>query len=62
MNVTVRHIRQCGFCSRGARAFLLKHGFDWTTFVKQGVSAEELAKTGDAMAMKAIEVAANERR
>lgn len=52
--VTISDARKCGFCSRGARVFLLRHGFDWTEFIKHGIDADLLLKTGDAMAAKAV--------
>ena len=55
--VTMRHARQCGFCSRGARAFFARHGLDWTAFLKHGIEADKLLATGDSMARKAVEAA-----
>ena len=52
IKVTMRHIRQCKMCSRGARAFFERHGLDWTAFLKHGVPVEALEQTGDAMAMQ----------
>lgn len=52
-----RHIRELGYCNRGARAFFERHGLDWRAFLAAGIPAERLAQTGDAMAMKAIESA-----
>lgn len=48
-------------CSRGTRAFFEKHGFDWSQFLKHGIAAEKLAATGDAMALKVVEVATHGR-
>lgn len=50
-----RHIRELGYCNRGARAFFARHGLDWSAFLANGISAERLQRTGDAMALKAIE-------
>ena len=59
MSVLVRmcHIRKAVMCSRGSRAFFKKHGLDWSTFLKEGIPAEELEATGDAMAIKVCKVA-----
>lgn len=57
MIVTMRDIRAAKMCSRGARKFFERHGLDWSAFVKQGVPAEKLAATGDAMALQVVEVA-----
>lgn len=58
--VTMRHIRQCKMCSRGARAFFDRHGIDWNAFLKGGVPAESLEATGDAMAKKVAQAARDE--
>lgn len=57
--VTVRmeHLRRALMCSRGARAFFKHHGLDWDAFLKEGIPARALADTGDAMALRAVEVA-----
>jgi hypothetical protein len=55
--VTMRHVRQAKMCSRGARAFFIRHNLDWRTFLKQGLPAEVIAGTGDAMALRVVEVA-----
>lgn len=56
------HIRQAKQCSRGARAFFLRHGLDWAGFLRNGVDAEKLRATGDAMALKVVEQAEREER
>lgn len=55
--VTMRHIRQCKMCSRGARAFFLRHGLDWSEFLRCGIPAGELERTGDAMANQVVAAA-----
>ncbi|MGA0610573.1 hypothetical protein [Caldimonas sp. KR1-144] len=50
-----RHIRELGYCNRGARAFFVQHRLDWPAFLRGGISAEQLERTGDAMALKAVE-------
>lgn len=57
--VTMRHIRKCKMCSRGARAFFERHGLDWVAFLKEGVPVETLEATGDAMAIQ-VSTAARE--
>lgn len=52
IKVTMRHVRKCKMCSRGARSFFERHGLDWTEFLKQGVPVEDLEQTGDAMAIQ----------
>lgn len=55
--VRMEHIRAARMCSRGARAFFARHNLDWQTFLKDGLPAEVLAATGDAMALQVVEVA-----
>jgi hypothetical protein len=45
----------CKFCNRGARPFCERHGFDWWTFVTQGVEVSELEHIDDAMLKQVIE-------
>ncbi len=61
VKVTMLHVRQAGMCSRGARAFFERHGLDWTKFLKEGLDAEIIEATEDAMAIKVAEVAKNGR-
>tara|TARA_B100000519_G_scaffold170166_1_gene155725 strand:- start:3589 stop:3759 length:171 start_codon:yes stop_codon:yes gene_type:complete len=53
----MRDIRAAKQCSRGARAFFERHGLDWQDFLENGVPAEKLLATGDAMAERTVEVA-----
>ena len=52
IKVTMRHVRQCKMCSRGARAFFDRHGLDWSEFLRIGVPVEAVEQTGDAMALQ----------
>lgn len=49
-----RHLRELGYCNRGARAFFVRHGLDWSAFLRAGIPAEQLERTGDAMALKLV--------
>lgn len=55
--VTMRDIRTAKMCSRGTRAFFMRHGLDFADFVVNGIPAERLEATGDAMAIRVCEVA-----
>lgn len=55
--VKLEDMRALRFCSRGARDFFQHHGMDWATFIKEGLPAEQFEATGDAMALKVVEVA-----
>jgi hypothetical protein len=59
--VTVSHLRLSRMCCRGARAWFIEHGLDWTKFVNEGLPAEQFEATGDAMALKLVEVARGRR-
>jgi hypothetical protein len=48
-------------CSKGARAFCLRHGIDWRQLLTIGLDEGQLVATGDAMALLVVEVA-RERR
>lgn len=54
--ITMTDIRRAKMCSRGARDFFIKHDLDWSLFLKEGIEAEKLIGTGDAMAIKVVEV------
>ncbi|PHS21734.1 MAG: hypothetical protein COA84_15075 [Robiginitomaculum sp.] len=58
-NVTVKFcdLRAAGVCWSGARKFLHRHGIDPVEFRRKGISADELEKTGDAIALRVAEVA-----
>lgn len=58
--VTMAHLRRLGFCSSGVRAFFEARSdrLDYMAFLREGVSAEQLIDTGDGMAMRAVEIAA----
>jgi hypothetical protein len=53
----LKHMRMMGYCRRGTQLWAQRHGSDWSRFLREGIPEEELLKTGDAMAQKAIEVA-----
>lgn len=55
--VKMEHVRAARMCSRGARAFFVRHGLDWERFLREGLPAEQIEATGDAMAIKVAEVA-----
>ncbi len=55
--VTLVHCRRLGYCSRGLRGFFKRHGLDWQQFRDAGLPAEVIEATGNAMAMRAAELA-----
>lgn len=50
--VRMSDVRAIKGCARGARYFCQTHGIDWTSFLENGVPAERLEETGDAMALR----------
>jgi hypothetical protein len=57
VTVTMEHVRAARMCSRGARVFFERHGLDWQRFLAEGLPAKQIEATGDAMALKVVEVA-----
>ncbi|MDX9861605.1 MAG: hypothetical protein RBS99_11890 [Rhodospirillales bacterium] len=55
MKITMNDVRACGMCSSGARAFFARHGLDWRDFLQNGIDADTVAATGDAMALTVVE-------
>lgn len=61
--VTMRHVREAKMCAKGARQFFARYDYlDWNKFLDEGVPAEDLERTGDALALKVVEVARGQGR
>lgn len=56
MIVTINDVRAAGHCVRGARAWFEQHGFDFQDFVRNGIDAERLVASGDALAARVVEM------
>ena len=52
--VRAEDIRAARLCFQGARPWFRRHGLDWQAFLAEGLPAEVLAATGDALALRAI--------
>lgn len=61
MIIRMTDIRAAGMCSSGARAWFALHGICWSTFLKNGVDAEVILATGDALGQRVVEVASGQR-
>lgn len=48
----MRHVRELGYCARGARDFFTRHGWAWTSFLRNGIGCADLEATGDALAIR----------
>lgn len=55
--VRMEHVRAAHMCSRGARAFMQRHNLNWDVFLKDGLPADVVEATKDAMALAVVEVA-----
>ena len=52
--VTHQHLREIGYCNRGARLWFQRHGLDWSAFLRTGLPCETFEATGDAMALRLV--------
>jgi hypothetical protein len=57
MIITHNDVRGMRYCNNGARKFFQRHNLDWSDFVKNGITEEQLINTGDAMAVRLVEFA-----
>lgn len=55
--VTIQDLRASRLCFQGARPWFARRGLDWQVFLREGLDAEVLAATGDALAFRVIAVA-----
>lgn len=42
------------YCARGTREFFRRYGLDWGRFLREGIDAQDLVDTGDAMALRCV--------
>lgn len=54
------HIRQGGYCMRGARAWCERYNINYTQFVLHGIDVEIIEANGDAFAMHVCQLAREE--
>ncbi|WP_442905667.1 hypothetical protein [Hydrogenophaga sp. PBC] len=59
MIVTIDDVRAAGLCVHGTRAWFARHGLDFRAFLRDGITAEVLLATGDAMALRVVEHASH---
>lgn len=53
--VTIDHVRASGLCVPGTRAWFARQGLDFRAFLREGIAADVLLATGDAMARRVVE-------
>jgi hypothetical protein len=56
MKIYMSDIRNAKMCARGTRAFFMLHGLDFQDFIKNGIDAEIILSTQDAMAIQVVEL------
>ena len=59
--VTIAHVRAAGLCVNGSRAWFARHGLDFRAFLREGLDAQTLLATGDAMAQRVVDCARQQR-
>lgn len=60
--VTSAHCRAVKFClTPGVRDFFKRYELDYRDFLKNGIDAEVLLATGDAMALQVVQFAKSQR-
>jgi hypothetical protein len=53
--ITIDDIRKTGHCTRGARRWFQHNGLSFDDFLKNGVDAQRLLDTGDALALRVVQ-------
>lgn len=54
MNITINDIRAAGYCASGARRWFEAYGLNFRDFLANGISAEALLATEDALAVRVV--------
>jgi hypothetical protein len=55
--VTIRDLRDARYCRAGVRPWFQRHGLNWQDFLAQGIEADQLRATGDALVEPVIRIA-----
>ncbi len=55
--VTIQDLRDARYCLAGVRPWFRRHGFDWQDFLTDGIDAERLRATNDALVEPVILIA-----
>lgn len=58
--VRMQHLRALRYCSRGAREWCARHGLSWYELRHEGLPVSAVEATGDAMAIRAAQLAREE--
>lgn len=58
MIIRIHHIRAMkNYCMKATRKFFVAHNWPWTDFTENGRRAQDFIDTGDARAIRLVEVA-----
>lgn len=61
MKIYIRHIRAAKYCRKGGvKPFFDAHDWDWPDFLANGIDAQKLIDTQDAMALNVVKIAQEE--
>ena len=55
--IYMHHIREAMLCCKGLRSFAKMHGFNYSDFIKNGISISKIKNMDDAMVQKVIKLA-----
>lgn len=58
--VYLRHVKQAGYCSIGARKLAQIYEIDWFAFLTNGIDSAELSHIDDVQVKRVIELAEKE--
>jgi len=62
MIIYMSDVRKAKMCAKGTRAFFDRQGWDFQSFLKNGLDSSYFIATGDAMALQVVEVVENGRK
>lgn len=52
--ITIDDVRAAGLCVNGTRTWFARHDLDFRAFLREGLDADTLLATGDAMAQRVV--------
>lgn len=53
----MKHLRAAGYCNREPRLFFQRYGWSWQDFLDHGIAVSIVEATGDALALRVVEIA-----
>lgn len=55
--VTIQDLHDARYCRAGVRPWFRRHGLSWQDFLDNGIAADRLRATGDALVEPVIQIA-----